>query len=280
MTVTGHGVAREQIDATAAAAERFFALPTESKRAVAPRHWNADSSNVYRGYFPSSVAGKEGLDVGEPYLEDEALLRRPYHERNRWPAELEPARSGAIEGYFDALGALGTALLRALVAGLGGKPERVDSAFARPASLSTLRFNFYPERDSAVAVSNEDGAGLSCEAHVDSGLLTLLHQDERGGLQVFGADERWHSIEPDADAFIVNTGLALQRMTGGDLVATRHRVLYEKRRRLSIPFFLEPVPDFVMDPETLGLPYGPSRRPQRYEEFLRESLAKFSEYQR
>ena len=78
---------------------------------------------------------------------------------------------------------------------------------------------------------------LSCEAHVDSGLLTLLHQDDRGGLQVRGADARWHSLAPDADAFVVNTGLALQQMTGGALVATQHRVLYARRRRISIPFF-------------------------------------------
>ena len=39
--------------------------------------------------LPSSVAGKEGLDVGEPHLEDEALLRRPYHERSQVPETLE-----------------------------------------------------------------------------------------------------------------------------------------------------------------------------------------------
>ncbi len=88
MTVTGHGVPREQIDAVVAAAERFFALPDESKLAIAPQRWNPESPNVYRGYFPSSVAGKEGLDVGEPHLEDEALLRRPYHERSQVPDAL------------------------------------------------------------------------------------------------------------------------------------------------------------------------------------------------
>ena len=87
-------------------------------------------------------------------------------------------------------------------------------------------------------------------------------------------------VEPDANAFVVNTGLALQRMTGQDLIATRHRVLYEKRRRLSIPFSFEPVPNFVMDPASLGLPHRPTRTQQRYESFLRESLEKFSEYQR
>lgn len=280
MTITGHGVPRPTIDAAVDAARRFFALPDADKRAVAPKHWNPDSPNVYRGYFPSSAAGKEGLDVGEPRLEDEALLRRPYHERNPTPSALPRDWGKPVEACFDALGSLARTVLRALVASLGGEPRRVDAAFARPASLSTLRFNFYPARDEPVEIARDDGAELSCEAHVDSGLLTLLHQGERGGLQVRGGDGRWHSIEPDADAFVVNTGLALQRMTGGALVATRHRVLFQPRSRLSIPFFLEPVPDFAMDPRSLGLPFPSPVEPQRYEIFLRESLAKFAEYQR
>lgn len=288
MTVSGHGVPGELIAATTAAAERFFALPDAAKLAAAPRRWNPESSNVYRGYFPSSVAGKEGLDVGEPSLDDPALLLRPYpalllrpyHERNRRPEALGAEAWETIDRYFDALSKLAAALLRALVASLGGRPELADAAFARPASLSTLRFNFYPESDRPVALSGEDGAALCCEAHVDSGLLTLLHQDDRGGLQVKGSDGRWRSLEPDADAFVVNTGLALQRMTGRALVATRHRVLHEKRRRLSIPFFFEPIPDFVMDARSLGLPFAPASAPQPYEAFLRDSLAKFSEYAR
>ncbi|MBW2240806.1 MAG: isopenicillin N synthase family oxygenase [Deltaproteobacteria bacterium] len=280
MTITGHAVPRELIDSVASAAERFFALPDPSKLSVAPRRWNPDSANVYRGYFPSSVEGKEGLDVGEPNLEDAELLRCPFHEQNLFPDELDPEWAAVVARYFAALSQLASVVLRSLVAALGGRPERVAAEFARPESLSTLRFNFYPEREEPVAIAEDDGAELSCKAHVDSGLLTLLHQDERGGLQVRGEDGRWHSVEPDANAFVVNTGLALQRMTGGDVQATRHRVLFAKRPRLSIPFFFEPVANFVMDPRSLGLPYRSAQGRQEYESFLRESLAKFSEYQR
>jgi isopenicillin N synthase-like dioxygenase len=280
MTITGHGVPRERIDAVVAAAERFFAQSDESKLAIAPRRWNPDSANVYRGYFPSSAAGKEGLDVGEPLLEDEELLRRPYHERSLVPDALGHEWWEVVTEYFDALSGLAAAILKALVTSLGGQPDRVDEGFARPASLSTLRFNFYPARESPAGIARDDGAELSCEAHVDSGLLTLLHQDQRGGLQVRGTDERWHSIEPDDSAFVVNTGLALQQMTGRDFIATRHRVLYQKRRRLSIPFFFEPVPDFAMHPSSLGIPRSQAGATQEYESFLRESLQKFSEYQR
>ena len=131
MTVTGHGVARERVDAVVAAAERFFALPDESKLAIAPRRWNPESPNVYRGYFPSSVAGKEGLDVGEPHLEDEALLRRPYHERSQVPDALGREWWEVVAAYFDALSGLAAAILRTLVASLAPPPLRCCACRAR-----------------------------------------------------------------------------------------------------------------------------------------------------
>jgi len=284
MTVVGHGVPQKLITAASEAGRRFFALADEAKLSVAPRRWNPESPNVYRGYFPESAAGKEGLDIGDPLLEDAALLSRPYHERNRLIGalgdRLDSAWWEAVSVYFAALSDLAGHLLRNLVVALDGDAARADRAFARPASLSTLRFNFYPDREEPVARAASDGAALCCEEHVDSGFLTLLHQDDRGGLQVKGSDGQWHDVAPDREAFVVNTGLALQRMTRRALVATRHRVLYARGARLSIPFFFEPVPDFEMSARALGLPFEAPERSQHYEEFLRESLEKFAEYAR
>lgn len=284
MTVCGHGVARERVLAAAAAARRFFALPSEDKLRVAPQRWNPEGPNVYRGYFPASAAGKEGLDIGEPDLHDAALLARPYHEANRVAETLGGPLGAdwwpAVSAYFDALSDLAKLLMRHLVCALGGDADEVDRAFARPASLSTLRFNFYPDREEPVERSRGDGAALMCEEHVDSGLLTILYQDDRGGLQVKHRDGHWHDVAPDPDAFVVNTGLALQQMTGRALVATRHRVLHARGARLSMPFFFEPVPDFAMAPQSLRLPFEPPATAQPYEAFLSESLAKFSEYAR
>jgi len=280
LTVTGHGVPRALIDAVGSAASGFFERSPADKLAVAPRRWNRASPNAYRGYFPASVAGKEGLDVGDPRLGASAESSCAYQEPNPVLDHLDRAARRAVIDYFDAVGALAADLLRWLVAALGGRPERVDAGFARPQALSTLRFNFYPEREEPVAIAKDDGAPLACEAHVDSGLLTLLHQDDRGGLEVCGTDGRWHAIEPDADAFVVNTGLALQRMTDRALVATRHRVRFTRRPRLSIPFFFEPVPGFAMTPRSLDLPFPAPGEPQTYEQYLTDSLARFAEYQR
>ena len=282
VTVTGHGVAAEVIEETAACARTFFALAQEAKIDVAPRAWNRSSPNVYRGYFPSHVNGKEGFDIGEPELDATMteLLARSYYELNRYPAALGSAWRASVARYFDVLSSLGQLLMRALMAAQGGDPGRVAPAFARPRSLSTLRFNYYPGGGDPVEISHQDGEPLSCETHVDSGFLTILQHGQRPGLQVRDKRRRWHDVPCDPREFVVNTGRALQHLSGGTLAATPHRVRHCREERLSIPFFLEPSFDFAMSPHSLGLSNSESGSSISYESFLRESLSKFAEYDR
>ena len=282
MTITGHGVPAQVVEDAVAAARRFFELPLEAKLASAPRRWNDASPNSYRGYFPSSTHGKEGLDIGDPALtpKEGALLARPYYELNRYPGELDPDWREAVSRYFAALFGLGQRLLEALVASLGGDPARVAAAFVRPRSLSTLRLNFYPRLASPVESSPEDGSPLACETHVDSGVLTILYPGREGGLQVQDRTRRWHDVPFEPLAFVVNTGLALQRLSGGRFPATRHRVRISTRERLSIPFFFEPPHDLPVDPSALGLPGRSSPGVVSYEAFLTNALEGFVEYDR
>jgi len=281
MTITGHGVPSDTTRAMAGAARQFFALPPRAKLAVAPQRWNPGSHNVYRGYFPSSAEGKEGLDIGEPALPTERvdLLGRPYYEQNRFPSDLADEDAAALTDYFDALAGLAGTLMEGLVAALGGTPACVATGFDRPRALSTLRLNYYPRLDEPVAVAR-DGTPLACDGHVDSGLVTILYQADRGGLQVRDSRRRWQDVPCDHDAFVVNIGRALEQMTGGALVATPHRVRFGEGDRLSVPFFLEPAWDFEIAPHSLGLPGAPPDDDASYEAFLRASLAKFPEYQR
>lgn len=282
VAVTGHGAQGAVADAVAAA-RRFFALPRARKLEAAPRRWNPQSPNVYRGWFPSSVEGKEGLDVGEPTLSPTthaALLARPCCETNHFPALLDESWRGAVARSFEGFAALGRALVAALVQARGGDAASVADAFARPASLSTLRFNRYPKRAAPVAVAPDDGAALACASHVDSAALTLLYQDRGGGLQVRDRGGAWRDVPFDPDALVVNSGLALQHLSGGELIATEHRVVQGLGERLSIPFFLEPVPDLPLCPWALGLPASPDPVAPTYECFLRSAMGRFAEYAR
>ena len=80
-------------------------------------------------------------------------------------------------------------------------------------------------------------------------------------------------------ALIINTGLALEYLSKGKFKATNHRVLWNKSKRLSVPFFFEPSYDFKMNKYFLNSK-GNSKSGQIYEKFLNRSLMKFIEYQR
>ena len=52
-----------------------------------------------------------------------------------------------------------------------------------PGHRSFLRVNYYPPREKAWT-SGSDGSPLNCVEHFDSGIITLLYQDDVGGLEV------------------------------------------------------------------------------------------------
>ena len=282
LTVHGHGVGASCREGGFEAARAFFGLPEAARRRVSPRPWNPASPNRYRGYFPASVDGKEGFDVGDPLLVAAApgMPRTPLLEANRLPEELGASWQRAVAAYFDALSELGARLFGAIVEALGGEPERTAGAFPRPGSASTLRFNRYPVCTSPHTVAR-DGTALCCASHVDNGVLTVLAQDARAGLQVRDRRGSWCDVPYEADAFVVNTGLAFRRLCGERLAATPHRVVQAREERLSIPFFFEPRPELPLDPGELGLP---ARRdpvaPETYQAFLARAMRRFPEYDR
>ena len=80
-------------------------------------------------------------------------------------------------------------------------------------------------------------------------------------------------------ALVVNTGRALEFLSKGKFKATNHRVLWNKTKRMSIPFFFEPSYDFKMDKSFLN-DSKINNSGLIYEKFLNQSLKKFVEYQR
>ena len=82
------------------------------------------------------------------------------------------------------------------------------------------------------------------------------------------------------NALIVNTGLALQFLSNGKFKATNHRVIWNKTKRMSIPFFFEPSYDFKMSHSFLSKTKRKKNDGIIFEKFLNKSLKKFIEYQR
>jgi isopenicillin N synthase-like dioxygenase len=102
----------------------------------------------------------------------------------------------------------------------------------------TLRLLYYPDTYSGNIAEEQMGAG----AHTDYGLLTLLFQDNVGGLEVRDANDEWQAVDYVESAIIVNSGDLLERWTNGRYRSTLHRVKPKigHRERYSIAVFVDP----------------------------------------
>lgn len=242
--VRGHGVdpaVPRRLDALGRA---FFALPDDEKAAIAM----ARGGPAWRGWFPlggeltaGEADGKEGLYLGEHLgPEDPRVVAGwPLHGPNLYP-QRPAGLADAVRAYLDAVTPLGHLVLRGMARGLGLDPDW----FARHLTaepLVMLRLFHYPP-----VPAGDDR--WSVGEHTDYGLVTLLWQDDAGGLEVRGPDG-WQAVPPEPDAFVVNLGDMLERMTAGAYRSTPHRVRNASGAdRLSIPLFLDPALDADVRP--------------------------------
>jgi isopenicillin N synthase-like dioxygenase len=234
--VAGHGIEPALMGRLEAASRRFFALPLAEKMEIRMER----GGRAWRGYFPVGselTSGrpdrKEGIYFGEELGRDDPRVRarRPLHGPNLFP-DAVPELRPAVLAYLENLTALGQAVLRGLAESLGLSPSFFAERYTREPTILFRIFN-YP------AAPDEDprwGVG----EHTDYGFLTLLAQDDAGGLQV-RTDEGWIDAPPIPGTLVCNLGDMLERITGGRTRSTPHRVRnVAGRDRLSFPFFFDP----------------------------------------
>ncbi len=257
-SVTGHGIDAPLLDRLLATAAAFFARPEDEKAEIAM----ARGGRAWRGWFP--LAGeltsgvpdrKEGIYFG---AEGSAADPRPLHGPNLFPEH--PADLGpTVLAVLDAFTALGHRLMGLLALGLGLDQD----AFARDLTADpTILFRIFHYPPAAA----DDGAGdWGVAEHTDYGLLTLLLQDDSGGLQVRTGGE-WRDIPPVPGALVCNLGDMLERLTEGRYRSTPHRVRSpEGGGRLSCPFFFDPSWDAEVPPLPLPDP-APGERVERWDD--------------
>ena len=281
--IIDHGIDVKEINHICKIGNNFFNSTKENKNKLAPKKWNRKNKNKYRGYFPNTVNGKEGLDLGDLKITPYNLkkYRSPYIECLNLKKSFKKSSINSLSNYFDNIFSLSEILFKGIIK-LYKKDENISKqAFSRIKTLSTLRFNYYPNQTKPVEVSKQDGVALGCETHVDSGIFTVLYQDKKGGLQVQNKkNKKWYDVPFNKSALIVNTGLALEYLSNGKFKATNHRVLWNKTKRMSVPFFFEPSYDFRMSHSFLNTRSKSDNKDIIFEKFLNQSLKKFIEYQR
>jgi isopenicillin N synthase-like dioxygenase len=237
--LVGHGIEAGEAEELFALVRRFFALPEAQRLALT----NLDSPH-FRGYtsIGRELTGgrsdwRDQLDVGpelpalDPGPDDPAYewLQGP----NRWPEALPELREGVLR-WQARLAAVAHRLLQELLVSLDAPRDFFDAAFAGRPHLHTKLVR-YPGR---APDGSEQGVGW----HKDYGFLTLLLQDEHGGLEVQDSAGGIIHVDPLPGAFVVNLGELLEIATEGYLVATNHRVVSPASgaERLSVPFFYNP----------------------------------------
>lgn len=226
-------------DELIALATEFFALPETEKQKVSM----AVGGNAWRGWFPlggeltSGVPDrKEGYYFGTELPPDP----RPMHGPNIWPQH--PAGlQRAVTTWMAAMEVLGQQLLRLMAEGLQQPADLFERGLtANPTELFRIfRYPPHPHGD-----TNTWGVA----EHSDYGLLTLLATDGTPGLEVNSQGD-WLPAPADANLLICNLGDMLDRLTGGRYRSTPHRVRnHAGNDRYSLPYFLDPGWDAVVDP--------------------------------
>jgi isopenicillin N synthase-like dioxygenase len=234
--VTGHGVADGLLEELAEASAEFFALPLPDKMEIAMER----GGRAWRGYFP--VGGeltsgrpdqKEGVYFGAELPGDDPRVQAgiPLHGANLFPRQV-PRLRPLVLAYLDALTGAGQAVLAGVALSLGLDAGYFATGYTADPTILFRIFHYPPSPP-----QTEDwGVG----EHTDYGLLTLLAQDDSGGLQI-AAPEGWIDAAPIPGTLVCNIGDMLDRLTGGWYRSTPHRVRnLSGHGRLSFPFFLDP----------------------------------------
>ena len=278
--LVGHGIDDALVAELRAQSRAFFAKPAAEKDKVAINAW-------HRGYMApnsstivtSSVAKVKKPNQSETFMalhelapdDPDRIAGKPLQGPNQWPDD-QPALRAAALAYMAAMEALARRLTGLVALGLG-LPETVfDRFFAKPTVW--LRLLHYPPQP--------EEAGLFGSApHTDYGFLTLLAQDEVGGLEVRNAAGDWIAAPPVAGSFVLNVGDILAHWSGGRLRSTPHRVVNRSgRERYSQPFFFDPAMDATIEPLVPALDPAGQASPLRFEEYVMERLDKNYDYRR
>jgi isopenicillin N synthase-like dioxygenase len=237
----GHGVADDLIAGQFDWTRRFFELPADIKQRYA-----VGTLPGHRGWEP----------LGAQVLDADALpdLKESFYTGIDYPAdhpnvvaglagyspgvqvEELPGFAPQMDAYVTAMRDLGMRIVRLIALSLELDEDYFDEMFVEP--MGTLRLLRYPPQPEG-APANQYGAG----AHTDWEVVTLLAQDESGGLEVRNPNGDWIPAPPIPGTFVVNLGDMIPRWTNGYYCSNLHRVINRhgsERVRYSVPFFFGP----------------------------------------
>lgn len=257
---------------------RFFALPLEEKLRVDFRN-----VPVGRGYEPMALQTlqpgaqpdqKEAFSLGREPAPDHRPSREtaPFEGPNLWPRNTSGFDGQAfriqMEIYRDAMIGLGGELAGLIAASLDLPETYFADALAEP--NANVRLLHYP-----TLAANPEAGRFGCGAHTDWGLLTILLQDDCGGLEI-ETEDGWLRAAPVPGALIVNLGDMMVRLTAGRYASNVHRVVNTApdRNRYSVATFLNPHAFYQVACVPTCIPPGGAPEPITFADHIQDMVRK------
>ncbi len=234
--IKDHNVSQEIIASLKTLSAQFFSLPEEEKKQI-----SMDKGGIaWRGFFPVNgelTSGKpdrkEGIYFGTELdtSSQKVIEKVPMHGKNLFPERPEGLRESVLE-YMAQVSGLAQTVLEAIALSLGLEQDYFFQNYTKD-PLVLFRIFHYPAQENDY---EQWGVG----EHTDYGLLTLLLQDNVGGLQV-KSKSVWVDATPIEGTFICNIGDMLDKITGGYYKSNPHRVKNTSgKSRYSFPVFFDP----------------------------------------
>lgn len=258
--VINHGINPTVIRTVDSIARDMFALPTDIKeRAILP--------TFFTGYIPQEIGpmGKESVP--------ESMLFRNDHIVDQVSSKLWPQGNQKfcerIREYKGEMRELSLGILKLILYSLGADVSKQYGSAPFDNCEFQIRMNFYHNDKNLEAAADDDQ--IFYKAHTDIGCLTILYQDDVGGLQIRTKEGQWINTKPLHGSFAVNIGDCLQMWSNSRYRSAEHRVVYggHTTRRLSIAFFM-----FVSDEGEIRAPQEliDDEHPRQYRAFTFKEL--------
>ncbi|KAJ8763596.1 hypothetical protein K2173_002479 [Erythroxylum novogranatense] len=234
--VINHGVSRELRQKMQQVAKEFFHQTSDEKRKV--KRDEVHPMGYHDGENTKNVRDwKEVFDYllleptlipasGEPDSEELRTLT------NQWP-QYPPEFREVCQEYARVMAELANKIMELISLSLGLPASWFNGYFKD--QISFCRLNYYPPCPAP-------HLALGVGRHKDSSALTILAQDDVGGLEVKQKwDGEWIPVRPTPDAYIINIGDVFQVWSNDRYESVEHRVVVNsKKERFSTPFFFFP----------------------------------------
>ncbi|KAL3735289.1 hypothetical protein ACJRO7_024423 [Eucalyptus globulus] len=275
--VINHGVDLSLIHDAHDRIDAFFTM-TLSNKLRAQRKPNSlwGHSIAHNARFSSKLPWKETFSFGYHENSPDSVVG---FFNSTLGMDFEPAGK-VYQKYCEEMKKLALSITELLAISLG-----LDRSYYREFfedGCSIMRCNSYPP-------CQEPSLVLGTGPHCDPTALTILHQDQVGGLEVF-VNDKWYKVRPRPHALVVNIGDTFVALTNGVYKSCLHRAVVNRHsERRSLAFFLCSREDKVVAPAPKLAPGGSRKYPdftwsdllrftQRHYRADQSTLSKFTEW--